>query len=79
VLVRQATGQVPGAVHTDGALEGGALGGILAGRQAHCQRVLGQDREDMGCTDWEGGACCGLTTVYHLLLRALMLTCGVGP
>ena len=41
VLARQAEGQVLGVVHqcTDGALELCQLGGVLAGRQAHRQRV----------------------------------------
>ena len=39
VLARQASGQVPGAVDTDRALEPCDLGGVLARRQAHRQRV----------------------------------------
>ena len=42
-------------VHAEGALGLGVLGGVLSGRQAHRQRVLGQDREDMGCRDGHEG------------------------
>ena len=42
-------------VDADGALELGALGGVLAGRQAHRQRVLGQHREGLGRAHGQGG------------------------
>ena len=40
VLARQASGQVSWAVHADGALGPRLLGSVLAGRQAHRQRVF---------------------------------------
>ena len=66
-------------VHADGALECGVLGGILAGRQAHRQRVGGQYREGLGFSDGQGGECPTLSSPYRLLLRVLMLTSVVGP
>ena len=65
-------------MHADGALETCVLGGVLARRQAHRQRVLGQHREGLGFSDRQGGECPSLSSPYRLLLRALMLTCVVG-
>ena len=79
VLARQASGQVSWAVHADGALERGDLGGVLARRQAHRQRVLGQYREGLGFSDRQGGECPTLSSPNRLLLRALMLTSVFGP
>ena len=59
-------------MHADGALENCVLGGVLARRQAHRQRVLGQYREGLGFSDRQGGDCPTLSSPYRLLLRALM-------
>ena len=58
-------------VHADRALGRGDFGGVLAGRQAHRQRVFGQHREGLGCADWEGGERPSLSSHYCLLLRGL--------
>ena len=44
-------------VHAEGALASSDLGGVLAGRQAPSQRVLGQHREGLGFSDGQGGDC----------------------
>ena len=44
-------------VQAEGALENCVLGGVLARRQAHRQRVLGQYREGLGFSDRQGGEC----------------------
>ena len=59
-------------MHADGALGPGVLGGVLARRQAHRQRVLGQYREGLGFSDRQGGDCPTLSSPNRLLLRALM-------
>jgi WD40 repeat protein len=59
-------------VHADGALECGVLGGVLARRQAHRQRVGGRYREGLGFSDRQGGDCPTLSSPNRLLLRALM-------
>jgi len=71
VLARQATGQAPGAVHAEGALELGALGGVLARRQAHRQRVGGQDCQDLGQQYRQGGERPSLSSPYRLLLHGV--------
>ena len=63
-------------VHADGALGICVLGGVLARRQAHRQRVLGQHREGLECGNGQGGAYRVLTWRIIWLLRALMLACG---
>ena len=64
-------------MHADGALGLCALGGVLAGRQAHRQRVLGQDCQDLGQHHGQGGECPALSLPYRLLLRALMRRAGL--
>ena len=44
-------------VHADGALGHCDLGCVLAGRQAHRDRVGGQHREGLGFSDRQGGEC----------------------
>ena len=61
-------------MHADGALACCVLGGVLAGRQAHRQRVLGQDRESLGFSDRQGGEGPSLSSPNRLLLHALVLT-----
>jgi len=55
ILVLTYGGGLCAGVHADGALGLRVLGGVLAGRQAHRQRVEGQDREDLGLSDGQGG------------------------
>ena len=59
-------------MHAEGALGSCVLGGVLARRQAHRQRVFGQDRESLGFSDRQGGECPILSSPNRLLLRALM-------
>ena len=55
------------------------LGGVLAGRQAHRQRVLGQHREGLGFSDRQGGECPTLSSPNRLLLCGAVLTSVFGP
>ena len=66
-------------MHADGAL-GLVLSVAYSPDGKHiCQRVGGQYREGLGFSDRQGGECPTLSSPYRLLLRALMLTCVVGP
>jgi len=47
--------QTAGAVCSDGSLRIRLLGGVLSGREARCQRVVGQPREDLEHRDWSRG------------------------
>ena len=65
-------------MHADGALVLCALGGVLAGRQAHRQRVGGQDCQGLEQHHRRRGECPLLSSPYRLLLRALISRAGLG-
>ena len=58
----------------EGALGNCELGCVLAGRQAHRQRVLGQDRESLGFSDRQGGECPILSSALSFAAAWTVLT-----
>ena len=65
-------------MHTDGAL-GHVTSVAYSPDGKHIVSGSVTDREGLGFSDRQGGECPTLSSPYRLLLRALMLTCVVGP